>query len=144
MSDWNRRIIEEFRANEGRVGHRFAESELLLLHHVGAKTGTKRISPLCYQDLDGSWAIFASRGGAPKHPAWYHNLVASPDVEIEVGTETIPVRARVTTGQERERIWEAQKAWSEEMPDRRPQFQDYDVAAAAHGREIPVVVLEPR
>jgi deazaflavin-dependent oxidoreductase (nitroreductase family) len=144
MSDWNQKIMDEFRANEGRVGGYFAESDLLLLHHVGARTGTKRISPLCYQPLGDAWAIFASRGGAPSHPAWYHNLVANPDIEIEVGTESLPVRARVTTGAERDRIWDAQKAWSEEMPDARPQFQEYEVKAAEHGRVVPVVVLERR
>lgn len=144
MSDWNQQIIDEFRANEGQVGHRFAESEILLLHHTGAKSGTKRISPLCYQPVGETWAIFASRGGAPNHPAWFHNLVAHPDVEIEVGTETIPVRARLTSGEERDRIWTSQKDWSEEMPNDRPQFQQYEVNAAAHGRIIPVFVLEPR
>lgn len=144
MSDWNQQIIDEFRANDGKVGHRFAESELLLLHHTGAKTGTERISPLCYQPVGDGWAIFASRGGAPAHPAWFHNLVANPDVAIEVGTETVPVRARVAEGAERERIWNAQKAWSEEMPDRRPQFQVYEQKAAEHGRIVPVVVLERR
>jgi len=144
MSDWNQNIIEEFRANEGTVGGYFAESELLLLHHTGSRSGTRRISPVCYQNLGDSWAVFASRGGAPTNPAWYHNLVAHPEVEIELGTETVPVIARVARGEERTRIWEAQKAWSEAMPDARPQFQVYEVKANEHGREIPVFVLDRR
>ena len=94
MSDWNQQIIEEFRANDGRVGGNFEGRTLLLLHHTGAKTGTERVNPLAYQRLsDDSVAIFASKGGAPTTPDWFHNLVANPDVKVEIGTETF-ARAR--------------------------------------------------
>src|SRR2546428_13770032 len=84
--DWNSGIIEEFRANEGRVAGPFEGRTLLLLHHKGARTGTLRVNPLAYQALaDGTWAIFASKGGAPTNPDWYHNLRANPDAVVELG-----------------------------------------------------------
>jgi deazaflavin-dependent oxidoreductase (nitroreductase family) len=132
-NDPNRQIIEEFRANDGVVGGMFEGMPLLLLHHVGAKSGTERINPLAYQRLsDGSVAIFASKGGAPSNPDWFHNLVANPDVKVEVGTESYPATARVATGEERERIWNAQK-------QALPQFAEYEAKVS---REIPVVVLD--
>jgi deazaflavin-dependent oxidoreductase (nitroreductase family) len=132
-NDPNRKIIEEFRANDGIVGGMFEGMPLLLLHHVGAKTGTKRVNPLAYQRLsDASVAIFASKGGAPNNPDWFHNLVANPDVTVEVGTESYPATARVATGEERERIWNAQK-------QALPQFAEYEAKVS---REIPVVVLD--
>lgn len=134
-NDWNRQIIEEFRANEGVVGGMFAGMPLLLLHHKGAKTGTERINPVAYQRLgDDSVAIFASKGGAPTSPDWYHNLVANPDASVEIGTETLPVRARVASGDERERIWSKQK---QDLP----QFAEYEEKTTGI-RTIPVVVLE--
>src|SRR4026209_1775334 len=85
---WNTNVIEEFRANEGRVGGNFEGRTLLLLHHIGAKSGTERVNPPAYQRLsDGSVAIFASKGGAPTTPDWFYNVVANPDVEVEIGTE---------------------------------------------------------
>jgi deazaflavin-dependent oxidoreductase (nitroreductase family) len=132
-NDWNRKVIEEFRENEGKVAGMFEGMPLLLLHHVGAKSGTERINPLAYQRLsDGSVAIFASKGGAPSNPDWFHNLVANPDVKVEVGTESYPATARVATGEERERIWNAQK-------QALPQFAEYEAKVS---REIPVVVLD--
>ena len=132
-NDWNRKVIDEFRANEGRVGGMFAGMPLLLLHHVGAKTGTERVNPVAYQRLgDGSVAVFASKGGSPTNPDWFHNLVANPDVEVEVGTDRYPAKARVATGEERERIWSAQK-------EAFPQFAEYEEKTS---REIPVVVIE--
>lgn len=135
MSDGNQRIIEEFRANEGRVGGNFEGRTLLLLHHAGAKTGTERINPLAYQRLsDSSVAIFASKGGAPTNPDWFHNLVANRDVTVEIGTETFRGRARVATGDERSEIFERQKAeWRA--------FGEYEEKLQGI-REIPVVVLE--
>ena len=135
MADWNQSVIEEFRANEGRVGGNFEGRTLLLLHHRGAKTGTERVNPLAYQRLgDDSVAIFASMGGAPKHPDWFHNVVANPDVSVEIGTESFPARARVATGEERDAIWERQKTdW--------PGFAEYEEKTKGI-REIPVVVLE--
>jgi deazaflavin-dependent oxidoreductase (nitroreductase family) len=131
--DWNQRIIEEFRANQGRVGGQFKGASLLLLHHTGARTGTERVNPLAYQKLPGGYAVFASKGGAPTNPDWYHNLVANPKARIEVGTDAMDVVARVADGEERDRIWEEQKR-------RMPGFADYERTTT---RQIPVVVLEP-
>ena len=133
VNAFNRRVIEEFRANKGTVDGAFAGVPTLLLHTVGAKSGTARINPLAYQRLDNGYAIFASYAGRPKHPAWYHNLLAQPEVTIEVGTETVPTTARVAQGTERTTIWEKQK---QDLPV----FAEYEAKA---GREIPVVVLEP-
>ncbi|HEY1966462.1 MAG TPA: nitroreductase family deazaflavin-dependent oxidoreductase [Pseudonocardia sp.] len=133
MDDFNRRIIEDFRANNGEVGGQFAGASMLLLHTEGAKSGAPRISPMVYQRVDGGYAVFASFAGGPKNPAWYHNLVANPEVRIEVGSQTVPVRARVTEGAERDRIWTKQKRDI-------PTFAEYE---AKTDRVIPVVVLEP-
>jgi deazaflavin-dependent oxidoreductase (nitroreductase family) len=132
---WNRQVIEEFRANEGRVGGVFAGIPLLLLHHVGARSGLERVNPVAYQRVGDSWAVFASKGGAPTNPDWFHNLVGHPDVSIEVGTETHRVVARVAAAAERDRIWTDQKTAF-------PAFAEYEETAAAT-REIPVVVLDP-
>ena len=131
--DWNRKIIEEFRANQGRVGGPFEGASMVLLHHKGAKTGTERVTPLVYRQEGDAVVIFASKAGAPTNPDWFHNLKAHPDTTIEVGTETRAVRARVAEGDERERIWSAQKRAM-------PGFADYE---AKTSRQIPVVVLEP-
>ncbi|WBB71224.1 nitroreductase family deazaflavin-dependent oxidoreductase [Micromonospora sp. WMMD1128] len=133
MSDWNDKIIEEFRANGGQVGGQFAGAPLLLLHTVGAKSGQPRVHPMMYQKLDGGWAVFASKAGAPTNPDWYHNVRAQPRVRAEIGTDTVELVARVADGDERERIWSAQKAAY-------PGFADYERKTS---REIPVVVLEP-
>jgi deazaflavin-dependent oxidoreductase (nitroreductase family) len=130
--DWNRRIIEEFRTNEGRVGGPFQGIPLLLLHHTGARTGTARVNPVAYQELDHGWAVFASKGGAPRNPDWYHNLVTNPRARVEVGTETHDVEARVAAGEERDRIWSEQKR-------RYPGFADYERRTT---RQIPVIVLD--
>jgi deazaflavin-dependent oxidoreductase (nitroreductase family) len=135
MSDWNQQIIDEFRANEGRVGGRFEGRTLLLLHHTGAKSGTERVNPVAYQRLsDDSVAVFASKGGAPKNPDWYYNLVAHPDVEVEIGTESYSAHARVAEGAERETIWTKQK---QDLPG----FADYEEKTTGI-REIPVVILD--
>jgi deazaflavin-dependent oxidoreductase (nitroreductase family) len=135
MSDRNQHIIDEFRANGGRVAGSFEGRTLLLLHHRGAKTGAERVNPLAYQRLsEDSVAVFASKGGAPTNPAWYHNVVANPDVTVELGTETYEAKARVAGSDERATIWERQKGdW--------PGFADYDEKTKGI-REIPVVVLE--
>ena len=109
MDDFNTRVIDEFRANGGRLGGGFAGAPVLLLHHKGAKSGTERVNPLAYQAVGVDFAIFASKAGAPTNPDWYHNLVAHPDTVVEVGDETVPVVARVAGDEEREPIWEAQK-----------------------------------
>lgn len=134
-NEFNIAIIEEFRANGGRVGGGFEGVPMILLHHRGAKSGTERVAPLVYQPVGDAFAVFASKGGSPSHPHWYLNLVANPDVTIEVGAETIDVRARVAEGEEHTRIWEEQKA-------RMPSFADYETSA--QGRQIPVVLLERR
>jgi len=133
-SDHNARIIEEFRANEGRVGGSFEGTPLLLLHHTGARSGEKRINPLAFQRDDGRYVVFASRGGAPRNPAWYHNLKAHPNATIEVGTDTIEVLASEASGEERERLFNTQA-------ERIPQFAEYERRTE---RTIPVVVLTPR
>lgn len=131
--DWNAAIIEEFRSNAGKVGGNFDGAPLLLLHTTGARSGTERVSPMMYQDLGGSLAVFASKAGADTNPAWYHNLLAHPEVTAEVGTETRTFRARVATPDERTPIWEKQKADY-------PGFAGYE---AKTDREIPVVILDP-
>jgi deazaflavin-dependent oxidoreductase (nitroreductase family) len=132
-TDWNQQIIKEFRENSGKVGGMFANATLLLLHTKGAKTGQPRLSPLAYLQLGpNSYAIFGSKAGMPTNPDWYYNLLAHPDASVEIGTETIPVRARVTQGEERERIWTRQK-------ERMPGFADYEKKTT---RQIPVIVLD--
>jgi deazaflavin-dependent oxidoreductase (nitroreductase family) len=133
MNDFNTKIIEEFRANEGRVGGPFEGAPILLLHSKGAKSGTERVAPLVYRSDGDRYVIFASKAGAPTNPDWFHNLRANPDAKVEVGTSTVPVRARVAEGNERERLWSAQK---EAMPG----FAEYEEKTT---RQIPVVVLEP-
>ena len=132
FNDFNRAIIEEFRANDGKVGGRFAGASMLILHTTGAKTGAEREHPLVYADRGGDVVVFGSKAGAPSHPAWYLNLVANPEATIEIGTETRKVVARVAEGAEREEIWSAQKK-------RMPGFADYEQKTS---REIPVVILE--
>jgi deazaflavin-dependent oxidoreductase (nitroreductase family) len=133
VSDWNATIIEEFRANGGAVGGQFAGAPLLLLHTVGARSGQRRVNPVMYQKVDGGYAVFASKAGAPVNPDWYHNLLAHPQVTAEIGTQTVELVARVADGDERERIWAAQKAAY-------PGFADYERKTT---RQIPVIVLEP-
>jgi deazaflavin-dependent oxidoreductase (nitroreductase family) len=132
-NDWNGRVIEEFRANGGAVGGQLAGMPLLLLHHVGAKTGQERVNPLAYQRVGDTYAVFASKAGAPTNPDWYHNLRANPSVTVEVGSESFPAVARIADGDERDRIWGAQKAAF-------PNFAEYEQTAGA--RTIPVVILE--
>lgn len=134
MSDWNDQIIEEFRANDGKVGGPFEGAPLLLLHSRGAKSGQQRVHPMMYQAVGEAFAVFASKAGADTNPAWYHNLRAHPDARVEVGTETFEVTARVLDGEERAAIWEEQKA-------RYPGFAEYE---AKTSRVIPVVLLSPR
>ena len=94
MSDWNAGVIKEFRENEGKVGGPFEGAPMILIHHIGAKSGTKRVTPLMYfpQD-DATMIIVASKAGAPDNPDWFHNVRANPHFDVEVGTETFPVEA---------------------------------------------------
>ncbi len=133
MSDWNQTIIDEFRANGGKVGGHFEGAPLLLLHTTGARSGAERVSPLMYQDLGGPVAIFASKAGAPGNPDWYFNLVANPDVSVEIGDGTRQFRARVAESDERTTIWTTQKA----------NFANFAEYEAATTRAIPVIVLDP-
>jgi F420H(2)-dependent quinone reductase len=126
-----------YRATGGRLGHTIpgVGGRMLLLEHVGAKSGTKRTSPLLYFPDDEDLVIVASKGGYPKHPAWYHNLMANPDTEVQVGRERRRVHARTATAEERERLWpRAVKSYHG--------YADYQVRSK--GREIPLVILEPR
>ena len=131
VNDWNRTIIEEFRANGGKVGGRFEGANLLLLHTTAARSGLQRVNPLAYQKVGRHYAVFGSKGGAPTHPDWYRNILVNPKVTVEVGTESFDAVARVAAGEERERIWTTQKA-------RVPVFADYQAKTT---RQIPVVVL---
>jgi len=134
MSDyeaWNRQIIEEFRANEGKVGGQFEGAPLLLLTTTGAKSGKQRINSLAYTTDGERLVIIASKAGAPTNPDWYHNIVAHPDVTIEVGTETFEARATVVEGTERDELYAKQAAMM-------PNFAEYQAKTT---RKIPVVVL---
>jgi deazaflavin-dependent oxidoreductase (nitroreductase family) len=133
MSDYNQRIIDEFRANGGTVPSWGGTSPLLLLHHRGATTGVERVNPVAYLQDDERYAVFASKAGAPTNPAWYHNLKAHPETTIEVGGDTVAVRAREVTGEERDRLFRAQA-------ERSPQFAEYEQKTE---RLIPVVSLTP-
>ena len=130
--DFNSKIIEEFRANGGKVGGPFQGAPLLLLHTTGAKSGQERINPVMYQTIGDGFAVFGSKGGAPVNPDWYYNLLANPRVKAEVGTETIELTARVADDQTREPIWTAWKSAN-------PGFADYESKTT---RQIPVILLE--
>jgi deazaflavin-dependent oxidoreductase (nitroreductase family) len=131
--DWNSKIISEFRANGGKVGGMFEGGRLLLLHTKGARTGAERVNPVAYLVDGDALVVFASKAGAPTNPDWFHNLRAHPRVSVEVGTEKREVVARVAEGEERHRLWEAQKRDN-------PGFAEYE---AKTDRQIPVVVLDP-
>jgi len=131
VSDWNRKVVAEFRGNEGRVGGPFEGSPVLLLHTWGRKTGTERVNPMMYLAQDGRTFVFASRGGSPVHPDWYLNLLANPQVTVELGTETFPATAVPVTGPERDTIYA-------EQGSRYPGFAEYQ---AKTDRVIPVIEL---
>ncbi len=132
MTDRNEPIIEEFRANGGRVGGHFDGAPLLLLHTTGARSGAERVNPLMYLPDGERHVVFASKGGAPSHPDWFHNIVADPRVSVEVGRERFDARAAVAGPDERERLFARQAALY-------PQFQAYQDGT---DRVIPVVILE--
>lgn len=131
-NDWNDKIIKEFRASAGKVGGAFEGAPLLLLHTTGAKSGQERVNPVMYRRVGNSYAIFASKAGAPTNPDWYRNLVANPAVRAEIGSEILDLTARVADSAEREPIWTAQKADY-------PGFAEYEEKTT---RQIPVVILE--
>lgn len=132
FNEMNRKVIAEFRERGGRVGGMFDGFPLVLVHHVGAKSGTERISPLVPLIEGERIFIFASKGGSDENPAWYHNLVANPRTRVETGDETFDVVARVLTGQERDEVYARQVAVAS-------QFGDYQRNT---DRTIPVVELE--
>lgn len=123
-----------YRLTGGLIGHHVGPLPILLLDHVGRKSGKKRTTPLLYVKDGENLAVIASKGGAPKHPAWYLNLVANPDTEVQVGRRRIPVHARTATGAIRKRLWD-------KAVDTYGGYEGYQRRTA---REIPVVVLEPR
>ena len=132
-NDWNTKVIQEFRANKGQVGGNFAGSTLLLLHTTGAKTGQERVNPVaCLRDGD-NLVVIASKNGAPVNPDWYHNLLAHPEVTVEVGVEQIKAHATVAAEPERTRLYDA-------MAKKNPGFAEYPKMTT---RQIPVVILHP-
>jgi deazaflavin-dependent oxidoreductase (nitroreductase family) len=133
VSEFNRNLIDEFRANAGKVTGVFEGAPLLLLTTTGTKSGRKHTTPLVYRKDGDRIVVFGSKGGAPRHPAWFHNLVANPNVTVELpGGETFEARAAVTEGAERDRLFAAQK-------EAMPAFAQYE---AKTDRQIPVVALE--
>lgn len=131
VSEWNQAVVEEFRANGGEVGGRFTGRNLLLLHTIGRKSGRELINPLAYVHDDDRYVIIASKGGADTHPDWYYNLMAHPDVTIEVGMEAFGVHAVEMQEPERSQLYE-------KMIEMMPAFAEYRKRTT---RVIPVVIL---
>lgn len=132
FADFNRNLIADLRANAGRAtSGPFGGRDLLILTTTGAKSGEPRENPLAFTRSGDDYVVIASKGGAPSHPAWYHNLLRHPDVVLEVGGERFPARARVAHGEERDRLYAAQAALM-------PGFAEYQQKTS---RRIPVVVL---
>jgi deazaflavin-dependent oxidoreductase (nitroreductase family) len=131
IQDFNKTIIEEFRANGGKVGGQFEGARLLLLTTIGAKSGASRINPLAYIEDGDRYVIIASYAGAPTNPPWYYNLLAHPDVEVEVGTLRFKARAEVVKGPERSKLYR-------KMASVMPAFADYERKTT---RSIPVIAL---
>src|SRR5262245_32719190 len=131
LQDFNQRVICEFRANAGKVGGQLAQMPVLLLTMTGARSGRTITTPLVYTTDGEHLVVIASFAGAPKHPAWYHNLLAHPEATVEVGTERFRVKATVTTGEERQRLFDRQAA-------QMPIFVGYQHKTS---RQIPVLVL---
>ncbi len=131
-NDWNTKVIEEFHANGGKVGGQFAGANLVLLHTIGAKSNQPRISPLVYFKDGDNYVIAASKAGAPTNPDWYYNIVAHPDVTLEVGTEQFKAHARVAEQPERDRLFA-------NIAEQAPNFGEYQKNTT---RVIPIIVLE--
>lgn len=131
MNDFNQEVIKEFRANQGKVGGRFANMPMMLLTMTGAKSGRTITKPLVYTTDGDRIVVIASFAGAPNHPSWHNNLVANPEATVEIGSERFRVRAAVTAGEERQRLYDRQ---AEQMPI----FKDYQKKT---DRQIPVLVL---
>ncbi len=131
LNEYNKQVIAEFRANEGKVGGQMENMPVILLTMTGAKSGRTITKPLVYTTDEERIVVIASFAGAPHHPGWYHNLVAHPEVTLEIGTERFRARAEVTSGEERQRLFDAQAA-------QMPIFHDYQKKTS---RQIPVVVF---
>src|ERR1700745_1466098 len=131
-SDFNTKMIKEFRANEGRVGGSWAGTTLILIHHIGARSGTERVTPLgCSPQREGRFAIVASNGGSPTHPDWYYNLKANPRINVEVGTQTFTVLAEALDDTARAGLW----------PKLVAEYPSIGEFQARTTRQIPVVML---
>jgi len=130
--EFNKKIVEEFRANGGKVGGMFAAAPMILIEMKGAKSGQVRTIPLVYSKDGDRYVIIASMAGAPNNPDWYHNLKAHPNVTVEIGAEKFKVKASLAAGAERERLFNQQAALL-------PVFNDYRKKTT---RQIPVFVLE--
>jgi len=140
MNDFNAKVIADFNANGGKPGGYFKDAPVLLLHSIGAKSGVERTQPLMHlPEGEGRWYVFASFGGAPNNPAWYHNLIANPDFDISIGDGTtisrVPVHARVLEGEERDTIYARQASLF-------PQFAEYEKKTTRE--KIPVIELTAR
>lgn len=131
VNTWNEKIIEEFRANDGKVGGQFKGAPVLLLHTRGSKSGLERVNPMMYLEDGGHEYVFASKAGADTNPDWYLNLVANPEVTVELGSEIFTAAATPVTGAERDRIYSIQA-------ERYPGFKEYEEKTT---RVIPVVEL---
>ena len=131
LNEYNKQVITEFRANGGKVGGQMENMPVILLTMTGAKSGRTITKPLVYTTDGERIVVIASFAGAPHHPGWYHNLVANPEVTLEIGTERFRARAEVTSGEERQRLFDAQAA-------QMPIFHDYQKKTS---RQIPVVVF---
>ena len=132
VNEFNERVIKEFRSNGGKVGKPFENAPMILLTHTGAKTGKSYTTPLVYSRDGDRIVVIASKAGAPNNPSWYHNLVAHPTVTLEIGTESFKAKARVATGDERERLFNQQAA----------QMAVFNEYRAKTTRKIPVIVFE--
>lgn len=131
-SDFNTEIIEEFRANQGRVGGFLAGTPMILIHHIGARSGIERVTPLAFNPQpDGRFAIVAANGGSPTHPDWYYNLKANPCLTAEVGTHTFTVVAEELEGSARAELWPKLVAQSPALGEHQ----------AKTTRQIPVFML---
>lgn len=133
QKEWNKRVIAEFRENEGKVGGPFEDMTLLLLHTIGAKSGKPRVNPLATIKYDDKYIVVASKGGAPSNPDWYYNVRANPQVSVEVGTKQFRARAEVTGEPERTRLYD-------KVAVEYPGFEDY---RRKTDRPIPVIKLSP-
>ena len=131
-NEFNRKLIEEFRENGGKVSGMFAGAPLLLLTTTGARSGQPRVAPLAYTTDNDRLVVIASKGGAPTHPDWFYNVRSNPDVTVELGAEAFPARATILQGAERQRLFD-------QMAARMPNFAEYQRNTT---RQIPVIVLE--